>query len=221
MRWVDGQLDELDMEIALQHFDGAVSRIERLRRLARGVKGNQTAQDVIGREVDRRADALAELLLRALVDTHSFLRATKSNVAWLARLGFDDRAREAYLCARSDVITKRARQCVFEGDLFLYIFQVSFVHFTLIRNTINIYQQCFPPAMSSAVVKWAKDHVDGFNALLTRQLSSVDPASEVWAKCMDIVRGHVQLLDDVGVDFRDLVVVDDDCVRTAVHPADT
>lgn len=109
LRWVEGQLDELDIEIALQHFEQAVSSVERLRKLARGLKGNTTAQDIINMKVDERATKLASMLSRALVDTHSFLMATKTNVGWLSRLGFEDRAREAYLQARTEVIHKRAR----------------------------------------------------------------------------------------------------------------
>ena len=109
MRWVEGQLDELDIDIAIQVFETAVSRVEKLRKIAKGLKGNQTAQDAINSGVDSRANKLAEILLRALVDTNSFMNVTKTNVAWLTRLGYDDRAREAYLNARSQIITKRAR----------------------------------------------------------------------------------------------------------------
>lgn len=62
--------------------------------------------------------------------------------------------------------------------------------------------------MSSAVIKWAKTHLDDFNAILTRQLSSVDPDSEVWDKCMEIVAGHVRMLSEVGVDFTGMVGVE-------------
>ncbi|RHZ48330.1 exocyst subunit EXO84 [Aspergillus thermomutatus] len=205
LRWVDGQVDELDIDIALQRFEEAVSGIERLRKLARGLKGNSIAQEIINGKVDERAAKLASVLSRALAGTHSFLNATKTNVTWLTRLGFEDQAREAYLKARSDVISKRVRACVFEGDLPLYIFQVSYVYFTLIKNTISIYQQCFPPVMSSACIKWAKHHLDGFNALLTRQLSSVQRGTTVWQKCIDIVHEHADSLTEVGVDFADLV----------------
>ncbi|PGH14524.1 hypothetical protein AJ79_03017 [Helicocarpus griseus UAMH5409] len=205
MRWVEGQLDELDIDTALQHFDDAVARVEQLRKLAKSIKGNLTAQDIILSKIDERATKLAETILRTLVDTHSFLLATKTNVAWLARLGFDDRAREAFLHARTEVITKRARQCVFEGDLRLYIFQISYVYFTLIKNTIAIYQQCFPAPMTSACIKWAKQHLDGFNAVLARQLSSVEPESAVWQGCLETVHEHAALLLEVGVDFGDLV----------------
>lgn len=109
MRWVEGQVDDLDMDIAQQHFENAVSRIELLRHLAKQLKNNLTAQEVIVSKVDERAETLGELLLRSLIETHSFLRASKEKIGWLARLGFDDQAREAFLRARSEVITKRAR----------------------------------------------------------------------------------------------------------------
>ena len=94
---------------------------------------------------------------------------------------------------------------MFEGDLELYIFQISFVYFSLIKNTISIYQQCFPTFMTSACIKWAKRHLDDFNALLGRQLYSVEPGTSTWESCMDIVREHASLLNEVGVDFEDLI----------------
>ncbi|GES62113.1 exocyst complex component EXO84 [Aspergillus terreus] len=203
MRSVEAQVDQLDIDIALQRFKESVERIEKLRKY--DSRGNAAAQEVINAKVDERAAKLAEMLLRALVDTHSFPTATKTNVERLTRLGFGDQAREAYLKARSDVISKRIRACIFEGDLPLYIFQVSFVYFTLIKNTISIYRDCFPTVMTSACIKWAKHHLDGFNALLTRQLSSVQRGTTVWQKCIDIVHEQAGLLNEVDVDFTDLV----------------
>ncbi|CAG8903279.1 unnamed protein product [Penicillium egyptiacum] len=205
LRWVEGQVDELDIDIALQRFEASVLSIERLRKLAKGLKGNTIAQDVINFKVDGRATRLAGILSRALVDNHSFPVATKTHVTWLTRLGFEDQARETYLNTRSDVIGQRIRACIFEGDLPLYIFQISYVYFTLIKNTIGIYQQCFPSVMSSSCIRWAKHHLDGFNALLSRQLSSVQRGTSVWQKCLDIVHDHAALLIEVGVDFTDLV----------------
>ncbi|KAL4863087.1 hypothetical protein BDV12DRAFT_202415 [Aspergillus spectabilis] len=205
LRWVDSQVDELDIDIALQRFEEAVSNIDRLRKLARGLKGNTVAQDVINVKVDERAAKLAGVLSRALVDTSSFPATTKTNITWLTRLGFEDQAREAFLKARSGTISKRIRACIFEGDLPLYIFQISYVYFTLIKKTVGIYQQCFPSVMTSACIKWAKHHLDGFNALLTRQLSSVQRGTAVWQKCIDIVHDQAGLLAEVGVDFTDLV----------------
>lgn len=78
----------------------------------------------------------------------------------------------------------------------------------MIKNTIAIYQQCFPSVMSSASIKWAKDHMDGLNTVLNRQLSSVERDTPVWQKCMEIVYEHANMLYDVGVDFKDMIRVE-------------
>lgn len=59
--------------------------------------------------------------------------------------------------------------------------------------------------MMSAAVKWAKDHVEEFNVILARQLSSVDPESEIWRGCVARARESAEMLRDVGLDFKDLV----------------
>ena len=206
LRWVEGQIDDLDIDIALQRFERATEKVERLRKLAKGLKGNSIAQELILAKVNERAAKLAATLTRALVDTPSFLEATKTNMAFLTRLGFEDRAREVYLNARTDTLAKRARQCVFEGDLHRYIFQISYVYFAIIRKTVLIYQACFAPLMMSACIKWATGHLETFNALLIRQLSSVERGGNVWRECMDVVWAHErEMLGQVGLDFRDVV----------------
>ena len=109
LRWVENQMDELDIDIALQRFETAVEQVESLRKLAKSLKGNVIAQDLITYKIDERASRLADLITRELVDTHAFLKATQKNAGWLSRLGYEDRAREAYLEARSEVIHKRTR----------------------------------------------------------------------------------------------------------------
>ena len=206
MRWVEGQVDDLDIDIALQRFEKATEKVERLRKLAKGLKGNSIAQELMLTKVNERASKLALTLSRALIDTPSFLEATKTNTAFLTRLGFEDRAREAYLHARTDTLTKRARQCVFEGDLHRYVFQISYVYFAIIKKTVEIYQACFAPLMMSACIKWATGHLETFNALLIRQLSSVERGGNVWRECMDVVWGHErEMLGEVGLDFREVV----------------
>lgn len=59
LRWVEGQIDELDSEVALQRFEDAVRHVEKLRRLAKGLKNNKIAQDLITTKVDERAKKLS------------------------------------------------------------------------------------------------------------------------------------------------------------------
>lgn len=220
LRWVESQVDDLDINIALQRFDVAVQRVEKLNTLAKSLKSNVVAQDFITFKADERANKLAGLITRELVDTHNELKKTKRNVGWLARLGFEDRAREAYLEARGNIIHKRSRyvrnhtlqptannirQCIFEGNLHQYIWEVSFVYFTIIRNTVSTFQTCFPPLLMSACVKWAKEQVDAFNVLLDRQLSSTERGGSTWTDCMEQAKEHAKMLSDVGLDFKSLV----------------
>ncbi|KAI2635107.1 exocyst complex component EXO84 [Xylaria nigripes] len=205
LRWVEGQMDELDIDIALQRFDMAVDRVEKLKNLARGLKNNAIAQNFIDFKVEERSAKLAGFIVRELVDTHDKQQKTRRNVGWLNRLGFEDRARGAYLEARGNLIQKRCRQCIFQGDLHLYIWQLSFVYFHIIRNTVDCFQSCFPQAMMSACVKWAKEQLDAFNAILARQLSSTERGGEVWNQCMERAKIHARVLEEVQLDFRDLV----------------
>jgi hypothetical protein len=206
LRWVEGQIDDLDIDIALQMFETAVGKVEKLRNMAKGLKGNSIAQDLILVKLDERASKLAGVLIRDLVDTPAFLETTKTKTTYLTRLGFEDQAREAYLRSRTDVLVKRSRQCIFEGDLHKYVFQISYVYFTIVKNTVLIYQACFAPVMMSACIIWAKGHLEIFNTLLVRQLSSVDRNGPVWRECMDLVWSHERdMLGEVGLDFGEVI----------------
>jgi tRNA G10 N-methylase Trm11 len=109
LRWVESQMDELDINIALQQIEQAVARIEKMRNLAYGLRNNAIAQDFISFKVDERCTKLAALIIRDLINYHNQQQKTKLHVSWLTRLGFEDRAREAYLEARHDIIQKRTR----------------------------------------------------------------------------------------------------------------
>lgn len=205
LRWVESQMDELDIDIALQRFESAVSTFEKLKGLARGLKNNLVAQDFINFKVEERCGKLAAVILRELGAEHNDQSKTKRNVSWLTRLGFEDRAREVYLAARSEMIHKRSRQCIFQGDLHLYIWQVSFVYFMIIHNTVKCFQGCFPPPMMSTCVKWGKEQVEAFNMILARQLSSTKRGGEIWTQCMERAKEHAGILGEVGLDFVNLV----------------
>jgi hypothetical protein len=206
-RWVEGQIDDLDIEISMQRFDEAVQKVEQLRKIAKSLKGNSIAEELVSVKIDERAAKLASILCRELVETPSYMEATKSKVTFLIRLGFEDRARDAYLNARSDMLAKRARQCVFEGDLHRYVFSISYVYFTIVKNTVLIYQAAFTtPGGISACVKWANVHLETFNTLLVRQLSAIEQGGKLWRECMDVVWGHEkEMLGDFGLDFKEVI----------------
>lgn len=90
---------------------------------------------------------------------------------------------------------------MFGGNLSEYIWEVSFVYFTIIKNTVAIYGECFAPPLMSACVKWAKEQLDAFNVILLRQLSSIQRDSPEWIDCMRQAKEHASMLSEVGLDF--------------------
>lgn len=59
LRWVEGQIDELDSEVALQKFEDAVRHVEKLRRIAKSLKGSSFTKELITTKVNARAGKLA------------------------------------------------------------------------------------------------------------------------------------------------------------------
>ncbi|RMZ72604.1 exocyst complex component exo84 [Pyrenophora seminiperda CCB06] len=205
IRWVESQLDDLDIEIALQHFEEAVVKVDRLKVLAKNIRGNEMAKTIVTYKVSERAAKLANVLVKHMVEHNNWFTSVKQHTSWVVQLGFEDRAREAYLEARSNLIKTRSRQCIFEGNLPDYIFQISYIYFTIIKNTVDMFQKCFPQQLMSACVKWAKESIDQFNILLKRQLSSVEEGGNVWNECLTIAHEHAEMLRGVGLDFTELV----------------
>lgn len=113
IRSVENQLDDLDIDIALQRFEDAVKKVEKLKALAKNIRGNAVAQDFITFKVEERAGKLAGVLVRQLVEENNWSSRVQRSVTWIVQLGFEDRAREAYLGARSDVIKTRTRYVLF------------------------------------------------------------------------------------------------------------
>lgn len=96
-------------------------------------------------------------------------------------------------------------QCIDQGDLGQYLYEVSYIIFTLIRNTVNVYQSCFTPLMQSSCIKWTKEQVDGFNVSFSQQTRKMSVGSTEYQECLDRAREHAQLLTEVGIDVKDLI----------------
>jgi hypothetical protein len=205
IRSVESQIDGLDIDIALQRFEEAVGKIEKLRKLGREIRGYPVAQEIILSKVNERASRLASSVARQLSQTSGGAERTKENVHWLLRLGFEDLARSRYLDARTETLRLRTRQLPFRGTLPPYLHALAFVTFNMLVHTFRIFSASFPSTSGSAAVKWAKERVDEFNGALQRHLSSVEWGSDLWEDCVSVVREQSLVLSDVGVDFKGLV----------------
>jgi hypothetical protein len=110
LRWVEGQMDELDEAIAHRKFEDAVASVSRLRALAQSLaKGNSLVSELIHLKLDERASKLAAIVTSDLVENPAQKTGVKNCINWLVRLDYEDRAREAFLEARGGTIKKRTR----------------------------------------------------------------------------------------------------------------
>lgn len=109
LRWFEGQIDALDMDIALHKFEEAVARQERLKKAARSMRGNDMAQTIVITKLDERAARLAGTLRRCLKEQSPGPTATKANAGWLIRLGYEELAKQEYLEARTETLRQRIR----------------------------------------------------------------------------------------------------------------
>ena len=109
IRWVESQLDDLDIEIALQRFEEAVEKVDRLKALAKNIRGNEVAKTIVTFKVNERTAKLANVLIKQMVEHNNWLTSVREHVDWVVQLGFEDKAREAYLIARGNLIKTRSR----------------------------------------------------------------------------------------------------------------
>ncbi|MCJ1311814.1 exocyst complex component exo84 [Agyrium rufum] len=203
LRWVEGQIDELDIEIALQGFEEAVTHVEQLRKLAKGLKGNTLAQEVIMAKVDERAKKLADQVLHLLRHSHTSLTPTLLYTTYLTRLSLAPLARQTYLASRTSYLLSLTRSIAFTGSLPQYISQLSYITFTVIKNTVTTFNRCFPDTKTSgSVVVWAKERVDGFIKVVRGQMDGLmddqgEEGKRVREECLEIAR---EFAGDVGAE---------------------
>lgn len=205
LKWVESQIDDLDIHVALQRFEGGVALIEKLRGIAKGLKSNTMAQDLINFKVDERCAKLAEVINRALITSVNSKQRTVRHVEWLRRLGYDQSARKLFLTARSERIEKLVQLVVFEGHLAKYLAQLSFATFQSVRHTVATFQACFPQMLLSSAAQWAREEVGSFNELLMSQLNTVEKDGPVYSECMALVMKNAEVMVEVGLDFGPLI----------------
>jgi hypothetical protein len=139
-------LDEVSVGIACRRYDVAIEQVERARQMVAEWAAGEIVVPLEER-IEARAQELAERLLAELAETSVKKAQLVRTVALLDRLASPfaplERAKEAFLAMRSELVRKQIGQIKFEGDLALWVSQTSFVLFTLIKNTCEWYLTAF------------------------------------------------------------------------------
>ena len=114
------------------------------------IESADTVSNFTSSKLDERAHQLSKFLLNDITYNSGKKSIVQQNVAWLARLGLSDLAREQFLRARSAILKTRVRQVKFTGDLGESLASAVMVYFVFIRNTFEIYQASFSNLLLSS-----------------------------------------------------------------------
>lgn len=205
---VQERMDALDQRIAHREFKESVRSILRGRTLVNQAAINDLAAELTSLRLDQRTETLSGLLCDELMDEASKPKMVKEITGFLTALDRTDLASSTFLAARTKLLQKRVRGVLFDGDLSLYLSDLSLVTFTLLKTTTTIYQASFPAAWMSGLISWSKERVLEFSKIVKNQLHGVkekEGGEEVVRECLEGVARQVGVLRDVGLDMSGVV----------------
>eukprot|EP00026_Physarum_polycephalum_P003723 Phypoly_transcript_03737.p1 GENE.Phypoly_transcript_03737~~Phypoly_transcript_03737.p1 ORF type:complete len:679 (+),score=120.09 Phypoly_transcript_03737:217-2253(+) len=201
VKWLLGVPEELDIVIAERLFDKAVDIVVRLRSLIQEfphlevVLSNNSLKSNIDQRVTRLSDALAADLLTPTIRP-AYVRVC---IARMLRLGLADSAKSIFLESRSKKIRSEIRKLKFEGDIALYVGELSKLVFSSILSTCVEYRQSFThTSMISGFVVWAMLELQAFGEMFQRQVFCTDNF-QVIGQCLQIAEYHCKMLEQKGL----------------------
>jgi len=183
VRWVQEQMDDLDVRIAQRDFEEAVRSIEKGSDLFNlpNVVGRQTLASMDPKQVtypllslhlQRRTQQLTDYLSHALELESHLPSSTSRYSALLIRLGEDDLARSIYLQSRSEYVRRKIRAMQRPGaygsnQVDGFVEAVAWLVVRIIKNSWTVYSETFSEAkMASSFFEWVKEQVEGMSPTL-------------------------------------------------------
>lgn len=141
--WIDEYGDDLTMAIATQDWDQGVKLVERGQDLLRTVANNATATELLKFKLDTLRPNLITQIAKDLGSPDIRKAAAAQLIALLQRLSRAELARDTFLKARHDLMLRLVRTIKHEGDISMYVHELSVVCFTIVRHTSDWYMNAF------------------------------------------------------------------------------
>jgi len=141
--WIDEFGDDLTMAIATQDWEEGVKLVSRGQDLLRTVGGNAQATELLTFKLDTLRPNLVTAIAHDLSSPKIRKASAARLISLLIRLGSTELARDTFLKARHDLMLHLIRGIKHEGDISLYISELSVVCFTILRHTADWYQNAF------------------------------------------------------------------------------
>ena len=183
-------LDLADEQIACCMYDDAIGTIKRLIQL-------EMSPSIVKALVEK----ISLLLRKEITNPLSSKTALTKNVGRLKKLGLQEMARDTFLKSRAEYIERKTRKLRFEGTLVKYISDLSFLVFSILRNTCDWYSASFE---SSSFIVWASNEIKKFCNVFRRQVLK-SPDFMLINECMIALQSQTNILKEASVDLSFLI----------------
>nr|XP_019049686.1 exocyst complex component EXO84 [Kwoniella bestiolae CBS 10118]OCF28616.1 exocyst complex component EXO84 [Kwoniella bestiolae CBS 10118] len=191
LRWIDEYGDELTMAIARRDWEEAVKLVERGRDLLKTVSSNPSALTLLSTRLDQLTPTLINQILHDLSSTQIRKTNTSLLISYLNRLDCSDMGKDTFLKSRRELMIKRIRSIKCEGDISIYVSELSVVCFTIIRHTSDWYMNAFKEnRMASGFITWAKEQIETFSDMFRRQVYAPNVEQGVVDECVRVTASH-------------------------------
>eukprot|EP00158_Paraphelidium_tribonemae_P008495 Partr_v1_DN28591_c1_g1_i4_m73051 putative Exocyst complex component len=195
LSWIGNMPDELDVFIAHREFDNAIKCIERANSIF--AQYPDVVADSSKSALAFRVDALASLLAKDL----QFKSSAKS-IQRLCRLGLSSRARDIFLGSQTQIIQSSIAALSFDGDVVLYIHDLTYLFFSLLKRSVKQYRRFFTDLeLSSGLITWLNSELDTYWVRFRCQVFHEEQSFDIIGECLESAREGCVVLKDVGVDI--------------------
>ncbi|TIC15348.1 hypothetical protein E3Q14_00374 [Wallemia mellicola] len=189
LQWMEDYVDELSVSVALNDYGTAVEHIDKGRKLLRSTDG-QTERDTLQTQITHHKKILVKDLLHVIEDSSKVRKSVViDTVALLHRLGETTLAKETYFNSRKELIRRRSRQMVFDGDVVNYLAELAAITFTIIKQSAEWFRAAFNSTnKANGFGYWASEQIKTFATMFKRQISASYLDKDVIERAIEITK---------------------------------
>ncbi|WFD42122.1 exocyst complex component exo84 [Malassezia psittaci] len=200
--WMNNAVDELAVHIALREWEKAVIIVEEGRKRLANRPVSEGPLFLLLECFNSSTNELVSAISNELAAPFQRKSMMVRDATLLLRLDKGREARDLLLSSRAELLRHRTCQIKYEGDVSLYISELSMLYFTLIKNTGDWYMSAFKDfKMASGFVQWASNQVASYATIFRRQVYGVDQDAKLVKEAKDITLSSAQILNDVGLNL--------------------
>ncbi|KAJ5077700.1 exocyst complex component 8 [Anaeramoeba ignava] len=158
--------------------------------------------EIFKRKIEKKREKLCKVLYATLNSPAINKQESRECLSLLVRLGKSEEAQNFFLESRRELITKKIKEIQFEGDLLIYVSELSKRVFVALRQTCEDFRSSFvfKPTFSSLII-WLTQEIERLISILYRQLHHTNNF-QIIIECVGIVnRYHHLTLQNIGIDI--------------------